>query len=85
MGICPDKERGLWAVEIRVKKKKCHLGRYKSLCDAVYARYLAEQELFGEYRSTRNDNKILKEIENCTDKENIEKYVEHRLHDIYNL
>lgn len=85
MGICSDKERGLWAAEIRIKKKKCHLGRYKNLCDAVYARYLAEQELFGEYRSTRNDDKILREIENCTDKENIEKYVEHRLHDIYNL
>ena len=85
LGVWFDENRSLWAAEIKIEKKKCYLGRYKSRADAVYARYLAERELFGEYRSTRNDAKILEEIENCTDKKSIEKYVEHRLHDIYSL
>lgn len=78
-GVSWDKERKKWAPEIAINKNKCHLGRYKEFEDAVYARYIAEVTLFKEYRSFRNDNKIIDLIDKCQDKERIEFYVTNKL------
>ena len=82
-GVCWDKDRERWAPEIAIGRKKCHLGRYKKFEDAVYARYIAELTLFDEYRSFRNDDVILKIIDRCNNKENINSYVINKLHNKY--
>ena len=64
-GVRWDKDRKKWAVEIRENGIKLHLGRYENLEDAVFIRYLAENILFGEYRSTRNDATILYYVDLC--------------------
>lgn len=78
-GVCWDKARKRWAVEIRLKYVRVHLGRYDRIEDAVWARYVAEIQVFKEYRSTRNDAKILEYISRCSNKEEIQLYVEEKL------
>ena len=85
LGVWFDAERNRWASEIKIDDKKCYLGRYKFIQDAVYARYLAETLLFKEYRSDRNDERILEAISKCENKDYIEGYVKHRLYDIYKI
>ena len=84
-GVSYDKDRKKWCPEIRLGGKKCYLGRYINKCDSVFARYYAETRLFGEYRSTRNDDKINSYIEKCMDKEEIRKYVDMRLRMKYHI
>lgn len=84
-GVWFDDSRNKWSSEIRIDGKKCYLGRYKNKEDAVYARYIGELKLFGAYRSDRNDVRIKESVEKCMNKEYIESYVKHRLHDIYGL
>lgn len=84
-GVCWDKKRNKWVAEIRFNYIKCFLGRYSDFADAVYVRYYAEQKVFKEYRSTRNDEKILSIIENCHRKAELEKYVDERISEKYNL
>lgn len=84
-GVWFDYSRNKWSSEIKIDGKKCYLGRYKMKEDAVYARYIGEINLFGEYRSDRNDELIKKMVEQCKNKSYVESYVNHRLHDIYGL
>jgi hypothetical protein len=68
-GVIPDSRKNRktkWIAEIEKSKKKVYLGAYIELCDAVYARYIAEQTLFKEFRSGFNDEMIHNEIEKCT-------------------
>lgn len=80
-GVSYDKARLRWTAEIRNNNKRTHLKRWKRKSEAVYARYVAEQILFKEFRNTENDNKILEIIEELTEKEKqeIEKYVTEKL------
>ena len=78
-GVSWDKERNKWAPEIRMDGKRCHLGRYDNIADAVYVRYVAEKILFKEFRSTRNDELINKYINMCDNKKNLENYVVNKL------
>lgn len=82
-GVSWDKERKKWASEIRMNGIRCHLGRFDNIEDAVYARYIAEQKLFKEFRSTRNDKKILEYVDLCEKKEEINKYVNNKLQEKY--
>lgn len=63
--------------EIRKDNKRFHIGRYKTLSEAVYARYIGEEILFGEYRNKNKDEEkesLFLEIPIKRKKE-IEKYV----------
>ena len=84
-GVSWDKSRKRWTAEIRMDGIKCYLGRYEKIEDAVYARYYAEIKLFKEFRSTRNDKKILEYVNNCNKKEKLEEYVIKRLQQKYSL
>ena len=56
-GIYIDKRRKYkrYCVEIHRQYKKLSLGNYLELSEAVYARYIAEVIIFGEYRNTNFD------------------------------
>lgn len=79
-GVSWDKDRNKWAPEIAMDHKKCHLGRYSKFEDAAYARYIAELVLFEKYRSFRNDDYILKIINQCNKKTEIDTYVVNKLY-----
>lgn len=59
-GVYWDPRRELWQAEIKVKGKREHLGRFKTIEEAAAARESAEKRLFGEYsyresRGTTNE------------------------------
>ena len=83
-GVWFDKERNKWASEIKFNSKKCFLGRYKSLEDAVFVRYYAETKIFKDFRNTRNDKRILSIITTCGRKEELIKNVNERLQKKFN-
>lgn len=85
IGMYYDKKRNKWCAEIRKDNIKCFLGRYDLIHDAVYARYLGEVFLFGEFRTETNDINVKSEISKCTNTQNIEKYVKQRIKDRYNI
>lgn len=78
-GVTWDSERSLWQARIKYKNKNISAGRYANKCDAVYARYLAENIIYGEYRSDRNDEKILETISHCDNKEKIQNYIVNKI------
>lgn len=78
-GVTWDAERNLWQARIKYKNKNISAGRYINKCDAVYARYLAETIIFGEYRSNRNDEKIFEIIAHCNNKEKIQNYIVNKI------
>lgn len=78
-GVVWNAERNKWQAQIKFKNKKITAGRYKNKCDAIYARYLAENIIYGEYRSDRNDSKILEAISHCNNKEKIQDYIKNKL------
>ena len=55
IGVSYLKDRHCWTAEIRYNKR-IHLGNYKQIEEAVYARYIAEVILFKEYRNTNTDD-----------------------------
>lgn len=48
-GVCFDKDRNLWAAEIRYDNKRVHLGRFKRINDAVDAYNEASKKYHGEF------------------------------------
>ena len=78
-GVWFDKARDKWSCEIKFNYKKIHLGRYNAFEDACFARYVAENLLFGEYRNVSNDSKLMPIIEKCSCKDKIDKYVRERI------
>lgn len=58
VGISPEKRperKAKFNAEIRINNKKIYIGSYKLLEEAVYARWIAELILFGEFRNTNTD------------------------------
>ena len=49
IGLSYRKDRNAFDPEIRIEGTRCHLGYTRTLEQAVYKRYVAEQLLFGEY------------------------------------
>lgn len=84
-GVWFDKERNKWSAEIKLSGIKCYLGRYDSKCDAVYARYCAEINVFKEFRCTHNDKNILNLANQCNNKEQIYDYVINRINTKFKL
>lgn len=56
-GVYYDKSRNLWAAEIMFKHKKYHLGRYAKKEDAIAARKVAEEQIFGDFLKWYEENK----------------------------
>lgn len=66
IGVHPESRENRitnWCTEIRYNKKRIHLGAYEKLEDAVYARWLAELILFGQYRNSNNDQAIFEQVD----------------------
>lgn len=49
IGVSYSKDKDRYDPEIRLGYTRCHLGLTKTIEEAVYKRYVAEQILFGEY------------------------------------
>lgn len=84
-GVTWDNERNKWQARIKYKDKNISAGRYTDKCDAIYARYIAENLIFGEYRSNRNDEKIFEAIKHCNNKEKIQNYIINKIQNYVNL
>lgn len=54
IGVHEDKRRNNYAVEIRYQKQRYHLGNYRDLVEAAYARFIAQNELFKEFSNNEN-------------------------------
>ena len=63
IGVSYDKNRHVYAPEIRIGKKRVHLGRYRSIEEAAYVRLVAEKYLFKEFV---NDNDDIKKKESMS-------------------
>lgn len=55
IGVSYDKNRHVYAPEIRIGKKRVHLGRYRSIEEAAYVRLVAEKYLFKEFVNDNDD------------------------------
>ena len=84
-GVWFRKDRSRWAAEIRMNGIKCFLGNYVEKADAAFARWYAEQKLFKEFRSNRNDEYLIALAQTCDRKEEIEKNIDNRLHSKYSI
>ena len=56
-GVWFDSTRQMWTAEIMFKKKKYMLGRYKDKQEAIKARKIAEEKIFGEFLEWYKQNK----------------------------
>lgn len=84
IGVHPDhrKERKHhWCAEIRMNYHRWHLGAYLTIEEAAYARHVAEQALFGEFRNTNQDEKkkLLFDTLSTKQKQRIETYVHNKI------
>lgn len=57
IGVSYKKDRGTYDPEIRIDKKRCHLGSCKIFEEAVYERYYAEQLLFKEFANQQEQER----------------------------
>lgn len=64
IGVSYRKDRNRYDPEIRKNSIRCHLGYTKTLEEAVYKRYYAEQLVFGEFANQSEQNKKQKFTEN---------------------
>lgn len=51
IGVSYRKDRERYDPEIRIQNNRCHLGYCKTLEEAVYKRFYAEQLIFGDYKN----------------------------------
>lgn len=81
IGVSYRKDRERYDPEIRFEYKRCHLGYTKTLEEAVYKRYYAEQLLFGDFANREEQKKKEKFTKNILEqkKENLKKVVEQKL------
>lgn len=81
IGVTYNKSRNRFEPEIRVGYNRCHLGRYRTLQEAVYARYVAEEICFGEYVNEREHQRKMFFCQSITvsRKNEIETYVSEKL------
>lgn len=68
IGVSYKKDRNTYNPEIRISGKRCHLGAEKSLEDAVYKRYVAEELLFKEFNNKQEHNKKYEFTKNIPEK-----------------
>lgn len=71
IGVSYRADRNRFDPEIRINDIRCHLGYTKTLEEAVYKRYIAEQLVFGEYANETEQNKKYEFTKNLSqDKKN---------------
>lgn len=75
VGVHRDNRRDAYAVEIRYQNIRYHLGNYKILEEAAYARYIAQTELFGEFSNNDNFKEIAFDLIESRRKKDIKDYV----------
>lgn len=77
LGISYNNKRKKYEPMIAKEKIKYHLGRYNLLEEAVYARFIAENVLFKNFRSKINNSKIYQQnkLISLTRKKEIKKYI----------
>ena len=63
-GVSWCNTNNVWKAYITVNKKRIVLGTFNNLKNAVKVRLEAEEQYFGEFRDTSNDQHILKIINN---------------------
>lgn len=83
IGVSFNSKRNKYESEIRKEYVRCHLGRYNTLKEAVYARYIAEGLAFGEFC---NEEEHLKKFLYSKDlkksrKTEISEYIQNKLRD----
>lgn len=86
-GISYDSRRNRYSPEIRVGDARCHLGRYYTKEEAVYARLIAEDIVFGDFANAAEKERKI-EFTSSLDlhrKQAIEKYVREKLASKNNL
>lgn len=69
IGVSYVSDKNRYDPEIRIHKKRCHLGYCKTKEEAVYARYVAEQLLFGEFANEQEQNRKLEFTKNLSQTE----------------
>lgn len=69
IGVSYRKCRDCYDPEIRLNNKRCHLGYCKTKEEAVYARYVAEQILFGEFANKEEQERKIEFTKNLSDEE----------------
>lgn len=81
IGVSFQKSKGRFDPEIRRNGIRCHLGYTKTLEEAVYKRYLAEQIVFGEFANSTEQNKKYEFTKNLPQnvKDDLKKIVEQKL------
>lgn len=57
IGVSYSKDRNRYDPEIRYNNIRCHLGYKKTLEEAVYARYIAEEVVFGAFANEEEHNR----------------------------
>lgn len=62
------KTKASWRAVIQLHKNKIELGHYKKLEDACYARYIAEEILFKNFRNSNNDEALMTQVNKCEHK-----------------
>jgi hypothetical protein len=81
IGVSYKKDRNTYDPEIRLNKVRCHLGTTKTIEEAVYKRYYAEQLLFKEFANA-DEQRRKKEFTDSLPEEtkaNLRKIVEEKL------
>lgn len=85
IGINWDKYRRRWSPEITYKSQRCHLGRYKTIEEAIYVRLLAEVILFKDFQNKENLLNNRSKIEKIPKEKKLElfRYTRNKLVDKY--
>lgn len=80
-GISYRKDKDRYDPEIRMQNKRCHLGYSKTLEEAVYRRYVAEELVFEDYVREEEHEKARLFTQNLpqNEKERLEKIVKAKL------
>lgn len=73
IGIYFDKSKKCYCAEIK-RGMKCYLGGFSLIEEAIYCRYIAELQIFKDFRNTNNDKKIMEQIDKISQKRKKELY-----------
>lgn len=80
IGVSKDKRRkNCWCAEIRYQNKRYHIGQYKVLEEAAYARYIAQNRLFKDFSFNDNFKNIDFSIIPISRRKDIENFVNNKI------
>lgn len=87
IGVNYDKSRGKWTAEIRKGYIRCHLKRWDTKEEAIYARLIASEILFKGFQNTGNREEMIRLTKSLPEskKSEIKEYVLNKIKDKYTL